>query len=234
MPPILAYLSGGFQYITPDLVFPIKTVIIIAIIIADEGAIGSGAFIQPMKRSRTNSVFLKPVLLVLAFAATGPRAIDAQENRSSTVRLFRLDGSFSADLPVKIDSEAKSQEIGFSLLSARLEADQMSFLTRVRSVLTVANRDANQRIIEMEWRLDIYDEALRTLSQRVLQSDKVKIYPGETASASANFGAVLPDRMVILFQLVRVSFADGPAWSSPRLCSLGGDLRTISCKSREN
>src|SRR6185436_15284865 len=148
MPPILAYLSGGFQYITPDLVFPIKTVIIIAIIIADEGAIGSGAFIQPMKRSRTNSVFLKPVLLVLAFAATGPRAIDAQENRSSTVRLFRLDGSFSADLPVKIDSEAKSQEIGFSLLSARLEADQMSFLTRVRSELTIANRDANQRIIE--------------------------------------------------------------------------------------
>lgn len=198
------------------------------------GAIGSGTFIQPMKRSRTNSVFLKPALLVLALAATGPQAIDAQENRSSTVRLFRLDGSFSADLPVKIDSEAKSQEIGFSLLGARLEADQMSFLTRLRSVLTIANRDANQRIIEMEWRLDIYDEALRSLSQRVLQSDKVKIYPGETAAASAKFGAVLPDRMVILFQLVRVSFADGPAWSSPRLCSLGEDLRTISCKSREN
>jgi hypothetical protein len=37
MPPILAYVSGGFQYIAPDLVFQVKTVIIIAVIIADEG-----------------------------------------------------------------------------------------------------------------------------------------------------------------------------------------------------
>ena len=187
-----------------------------------------------MKRSRIDSLFLKSALLVLVLAANGPQAINAQENRSSAVRLFRLDGSFSTDLPAKFDSEAKLQELGFSLLGARLETDQMGFLTRLRSVLTIANSAANRRIIEMEWQLDIYDEALGSVSQRVLQSDKVNIYPGETAAASVKFGAVLPDRMVVLFQLVRVSFADGPAWSSSQLCSLGKDLRTISCKSKEN
>lgn len=187
-----------------------------------------------MKGGLTDSPFLKSALLVLAIVAIGPQAIDAQENRSSVVRLFRLDGSFSTDLPVKIDSEGNSQEFEFSLLGARLESDQMGFLTRLRTVLTIANSASNRRITEMEWRLDVYDEALRTLSQRVLQSDKVKIYPGETAAASAKFGAVLPDRMVVLFQLVRVSFADGPAWSPTQVCSLGKDLRTISCKSKEN
>ena len=183
--------------------------------------------------SRNDPLFLKPALLVLALVAIGPQAIDAQENRSSTVRLLRLDGSLSTDLPVKIDSKANSQEFGFSLLSVRLEADEMGFLTRLRSVLTMAN-SAQRRVIEMEWQLDIYDEALNSLSQRLLQSDKVNIYPGETAAASAKVGAVLPDRMVVLFQLVRVSFADGPAWSSPEVCSLGKDLRTISCKSKQN
>ena len=178
------------------------------------------------------SEFLKQALLVLLLAATGMKTTYAQESHGNVVRLFRLDGSFSTELPVKIDSEEKLEDFGFTLRSARLEADNMSFLTRLRSVLTIANSDAKRRITEVEWRLDVYDEALRSLSQRVLQVDKVNIYAGETAVASAKFGAVLPDRMVVLLQLNRIVFADGSAWSPTEQCSLGEDLRTISCKSK--
>jgi hypothetical protein len=99
-------------------------------------------------------------------------------------------------------------------------------------VLTIANSDAKRRITEVEWRLDVYDEALRSLSQRVLQTDKVNIYAGESAVASAKFGAVLPDRMIVLLQIIKVSFDGGSAWSPTEQCSLGEDLRTISCKSK--
>jgi hypothetical protein len=170
--------------------------------------------------------------LIGVLVAMAPNATHAQENRASPVLLFRLDGTFSSELPVKFKSEGYSETRGFTLRKARLEADSMGFLTRLRSVLTLANGDPTRRITEAEWRLDVYDEALRTFSQRVLQTDKVNIYPGETAAASAKFGAVLPDRMVVLLQLIRVSFADGSAWSSSKECSLGGDLRTVSCKSK--
>jgi hypothetical protein len=179
-----------------------------------------------------NSGFLKQALLVLLLAATGLKTTYAQENHANVVRLFRLDGSFSTELPGKIDSEGKLEDVGFTLRSARLEADNMSVLTRLRSVLTISNVVATRRITEVEWRLDVYDEALRSLSQRVPQTDKVNIYAGETGVASAKFGAVLPDRMVVLLQLSRVVFADGSAWSPTEQCSLGEDLRTISCKSK--
>lgn len=179
-----------------------------------------------------NSGFLKQALLILLLAAMGLKTNYAQENHANVVRLFRLDGSFSTELPVKISSEEKTEGFGFILRNARLEADNMSFLTRLRSVLTIANVGATRRITEVEWRLDVYDEALRSLSQRVPQADKVNIYAGETAGASAKFGAVLPDRMTILLQLIRVSFDDGSAWSPTEQCSLGTDLRTVSCKSK--
>ena len=175
--------------------------------------------------------FPKQALLVLLLVATSVHTTGAQENRSSVVRLFKLDGTFGTVLPVKINSEGKT-DVGFTLRDARLEAESMGFLTRLRSVLTVANSDSARRITEVEWRLDVYDEALRSLSQRVLQTDKVNIYAGETGVASAKFGAVLPDRMVVLLQLIRVSFADGSVWLPTEQCSLGEDLRTISCKSR--
>ena len=182
--------------------------------------------------SGANSRFPKTALLVFLVAAMVLKTTYAQETPGNFARLFRLDGSFSTELPVKISSEEKSQDYGFTLRSARLEADNMSFLTRLRSVLTIANSDAQRRITEVEWRLDVYDEALRSLSQRVLETDKVNIYAEETAVASAKFGAVLPDRMIVLLQLIRVSFVDGSAWSPTELCSLGEDLRTISCKSK--
>jgi hypothetical protein len=178
------------------------------------------------------SGFPKHALLVLLLVATSVQTTGAQENRSSVVRLFKLDGTFGTELPAKINSADKSEDYGFTLRSARLEADNMSVLTRLRSVLTIANSDARRRITEVEWRLDVYDEALHSLSQRVLQTDKVNIYAGESAVASAKFGAVLPDRMVVLLQLSRVAFVDGSAWSPTEQCSLGEDLRTISCKSK--
>ncbi len=174
----------------------------------------------------------KQALLVLLLVATSVHTTGAQESRSSVVRLFKLDGSFGTELPAKTNSADKSEGFGFTLRSARLEAESMGFLTRLRSVLTVANSDNARRITEVEWRLDVYDEALRSLSQRVLQTDKVSIYAGETGVASAKFGAVLPDRMVVLLQIIRVSFVDGSAWSPTEQCSLGEDLRTVSCKSK--
>lgn len=172
------------------------------------------------------------IMLSCLLAATMLRATVAQTDGSDLVRLFRLEGAFSEELAAKHSPEHKSKSLGFALTAARLEADNIGFLTRLRALLTIANVDASLRITEVEWRLDVYDASLRSVSARVLQADKVNIYAGETAAASAKFGAVLPDRMVVLLQLIRVSFDDGSAWSSMEECSLGEDLRTVSCKAR--
>ena len=160
-----------------------------------------------------------------------PGAHYIQSDGLRTVWLFKLEGTFSEELPVKRDSDHKSANPGFLLTRARLEADNFGFSTRLRSMLTITNGNDKQRITEVEWRLDVHDASVRSVSVRVLQSEKVKIYAGETAVASAKFGAVLPDRMVVLLQLSKVSFADGSAWLAEEECELGEDLRTISCKS---
>src|SRR6266702_4745416 len=99
--------------------------------------------------SSAESGFPKQALLVLLLVATSIHRTGAQESRSSFVRLFKLDGSFGTELPAKINSADNSEDYGFTLRSARLEADNMSFLTRLRSVLTIANRDAKRRITEV-------------------------------------------------------------------------------------
>ncbi|MFY9611618.1 MAG: hypothetical protein WAU45_23770 [Blastocatellia bacterium] len=185
-----------------------------------------------MNQSGKISGFLKPALLVIMLAATALQTTDASENNSSHVRLLRLEGSSSKELSASFDSPDHSETPGFTLRDARLDADSMAFLTRLRSVLTIHNAETGQRITEVEWQLDIHDEALRSLSHRVLQTQKLNIYPGETGAASAKLGAILPDRMIVLLQLVRVSFADGSAWLAPVQCGLGEDLRTVSCGSR--
>ena len=184
-----------------------------------------------MKNTAATSLLRLALLAVFVVAIAFPRTA-AQENPSPTVRLFRLDGSLGTELPVKVNSEDNSENFGIKLRDARLEADSMRFFTRLRSVITISNTDTTRRIIEVEWRLDVYDEALRSLSQRVLQSEKLNIYSGETAKASARFGAVLPDRMIVLLQLVRVSFADGSSWRPRADCALGEDLRAVSCNSK--
>jgi hypothetical protein len=187
---------------------------------------------RPVNRNSGALGFLKLLSLGFLVVATALTTTSAQENRSSLVRLFQLNGTFGAERPAKINSYERTEPLAFSLIGARLEADNLGFLTRLRSVLTVENGDAKRTITEVEWRLDIYDEALGSLSQRALQADKVNIYPGETAAASSRFGAVLPDRMVVLLQLVRVSFTDGSAWSPAAECALGRDLKTVTCKSK--
>jgi len=180
---------------------------------------------------RAGTRLLKHAVVVAMFVSSAwPQSSHAQANQSM-IRLFRLDGSFCSELPAKITTDNDLETPEFRLTVASLEADSRGFLTRLRSVLTLSNGD-KRRITEIEWRLDIYDEALRSLSQRVLQSEKVSVYPGDTARASAKFGAVLPDRMIVLLQVVRVTFADGSAWSPAAECSLGDDLRTISCKAK--
>jgi len=185
-----------------------------------------------LRDGRPKSDWRKQVLLAVLLVVTSLRTASAQDTHSKVVWLFRLEGSFGAELPAKIDTGHTPETPGFTLRGVRLEAESMGFLTRLRSVVTLANATGNRRITEVEWRLDVHDEALRSHNLRVLQSEKVNIYPGETAEASSKFGAVLPDRMIVLLQLVRVSFADGPAWTPSVECVLGQDLRTASCKSK--
>jgi len=170
------------------------------------------------------------ITMTCLLAATVPGAAVAQTDGSNLVRLFKLEGTFSEELPAKNGSEQKSEPSGFALTAARLEADSFGFLTRLRALLTIANVDASRRITEVEWRIDVYDSSLRSANARVVQSAKTNIYAGETGVVSEKFGAVLPDRMIVLLQLTRVSFADGSAWSSPQECWLGDDFRTVSCK----
>ena len=184
-----------------------------------------------MNQSGKIAGFVKPALLAIILAATAHHTTDASENRSN-IRLLRLEGSSSSELPASTSSPDNSVAPSFTLVEAKLDNDSTGFLARLRSVLTIHNGDTGQRITEVEWQLDVYDEALRSRSLRVLQTHKLNIYPGETAAASAKFGAILPDRMIVLLQMVKVSFSDGSTWLAPVQCELGEDLRTVSCKSR--
>ena len=146
-------------------------------------------------------------------------------------RLFRLEGSSGREVAAKAKSVDKPKSPGFSLVSARLENDGMGALARIRTTLTIANQET-RRITEVEWRLDVFDASVGNSTNRVVQSEKINIYSGETANVSARFGAVLPDRMVILLQVIRVTFAEGPSWVPSKECSLEPDLNTITCESR--
>jgi len=155
----------------------------------------------------------------------------AQTENSALFRLFKLEGTYSEELSANPKSPNKQNAPGFSLVSARLENDGMGALAKLRSTLTIANEDS-RRITEVEWRLDIFDSSIGNANKSVLQSEKKNIYSGETANLSSRFGAVLPDRMVILLQVTRVSFVEGPSWSPSKECSLESDLRTVSCEAR--
>lgn len=156
---------------------------------------------------------------------------NAQTENSPIFRLFRLEGTYSEELAASPKSPNKQNSSGFSLVSARLENDGIGALAKVRSTLTIAN-EGNRRITEVEWQLDIFDASIGNASNSVAQSEKKNIYSGETANVSARFGAVLPDRMVILLQITRISFVEGPPWSPSKECSLEPDLKTVTCESK--
>jgi len=147
-------------------------------------------------------------------------------------RLFRLEGSSGQEVAAKAKSVDKQSSPGFSLVGARLENDGMGALARIRTTLTIANQDSTRRITEVEWRLDVFDVSVGNSATTVVQSEKINIYSGETANVSARFGAVLPDRMVILLQVTRVAFAEGLSWLPSKECSLEPDLKTVTCESR--
>ena len=154
---------------------------------------------------------------------------NSQIENSPIFRLFKLEGTYSEELSANPKSSIKQNSPGFSVVSARLENDGMGALAKLRSTLAIAN-DGSRRITEVEWQLDIFDASIGNASRSVTQSEKKNIYPGETANVSARFGAVLPDRMVILLQVTRVSFVEGPPWSPSKECSLEQDLKTVTCE----
>jgi hypothetical protein len=147
-------------------------------------------------------------------------------------RLFRLEGSSGQEVAAKAKSVDKQSSRGFSLVSARLENDGMGALARIRTTLTIANQNSTRRITEVEWRLDVFDASVGNSTNQVIQSETKNIYSGETANVSARFGGILPDRMVILLQLTRIAFDEGPDWTPSRLCSLEPDFSTVSCESK--
>jgi hypothetical protein len=170
-------------------------------------------------------------MLIAQTAATIIGAPPLQRERSKLFYLFRVDGTFSEELSAGTVSDHSKDFPGFQLTAARLEDDSRAFLSRLKSSLTIAN-NGDKRITEVAWRIDVYDASVRSFSASVLQTCKINIYPGETGVASEKFGAVLPDRMIVLLQLRRVSFADNTSWSSSEECSLAGDLKTVDCKSK--
>ena len=159
--------------------------------------------------------------------------IQSQTNSQMPIRLFRLEGTFSEEIAAKISRDNKGeQNSGFNLSQARLEADSLGSLTRIRTILNIVNVDPTRRITEVEWRLDIFDAQLRSASASVAQIEKINIYAGETGSPSAKFAAVLPDKMIVLLQVSRVTFADGSVWSAAENCSLASDFKSVSCTSK--
>jgi len=154
---------------------------------------------------------------------------NAQAENAPIFRLFKLEGTYSEEFAANSKSPTKQNALGFSVVSARLENDGMGALARLRSTLTIAN-EGSSRITEVEWRLDIFDASIGNASRSVVQSEKKNIYSGETANVSARIGAVLPDRMVILLQVTRVTFVEGLSWSPSKECSLESDLRTVTCE----
>jgi len=180
---------------------------------------------------------LKPILigivigltLITQAAASIVGATPSQRERSKPFYLFRLDGTFGEELSVEAVSDHLMDSPGFQLTAARIEDDSLGFLSRIKSSLTIANR-GDKRITEVAWRIDVYDASVRSFSAGVVQICKINIYPGETGVASEKFGAVLPDRMVILLQLSRVSFDDNTSWSPSAECLLAGDLKTVECR----
>ena len=197
------------------------------------GILQSTGFKMPEQTLKRHIPRLTIGAIFIGLLATAAPRIDGwEENNSRLVWLFRLEGAFSEELPIETGSDDKIENPGFILREARLEADNGGSFTRLRALLTIANNAPRRRITDVEWRLDVYDASLRSVSARVVQKDKLNIYPGESAVASARMGAVLPDRMVVLLQITRVAFADGPAWLVAKECSLGEDLRTVTCKSK--
>jgi len=148
---------------------------------------------------------------------------NAQPENAPIFRLFKLEGTYSEELAANSKSPTKQNVPGFSVVSARLENDGMGALAKLRSTLTITNEDS-RRITEVEWRLDIFDASIGNANRSVVQSEKKNIYSGETANVSARFGAVLPDRMVILLQVTRVAFVEGPSWSPSMECLLESNL----------
>ena len=113
------------------------------------------------------------IMLVGLLVLAAPHTSDLQEKDSNLVRLFRLDGTFSEELSGKIKSDGKSRNPGFALSTARLEADNFGFLTRLRVLLTIANGVGGTRITEVEWRVDVYDATLHSASARFLQEKRI-------------------------------------------------------------
>ena len=168
--------------------------------------------------------------LIIQMTATGIAA-PSQREGSKLYYLFRLEGTFGEEIAGETVSDYSIEHPEFALTAVRLEDDGLGVLSRLRSLLTI-NNSGNRRITEVVWRLDVHDTSVRSFSASVVQTCKINIYPGETAVASEKFGAALPDKMVVLLQLLRVSFEDGSVWSSPGECLLGKDLKTVSCRSR--
>ena len=185
---------------------------------------------RPLTPNRSLGRIVIGLTLIIQMTATGIAA-PSQRESSKPYYLFRLEGTFGEELAGETVSDYSIEHPEFALTAARLEDDSLGVLSRLRSLLTI-NNTGNKRITEVVWRLDVHDASVRSFSASVVQTCKINIYPGETAVASEKFGATLPDKMVVLLQLLRVSFEDGSVWSSPGECQLGKDLKTVACQKR--
>lgn len=170
-------------------------------------------------------------LLALSLAAMFcSHPLFGQEDRSDIARVLRLDGLSGTEVRMTIIVKGRPSPSLVGLRDVRIDAEGTGFLARFRFSLAVVNRDPARTVAELEWRLDVYDQDYRILSRSLLLNGKVKISPGGSGTASVRFGATLPDRMLVLAQLARVTFSDGSTWTSPAQCRLGDDLKSVTCE----
>ena len=185
---------------------------------------------RPVIRRRVSRRLIQTLAVYQLFVFAWAPSFHAQENSRRVVFLVRVDGSFGRLVPAQILWSGEKSETVVTIDRIRIEVDSLGFLSRLRSEFVVTNNDKSRKIKEAEWRLDIYDESIRNLSRRVLLTDKVRVDPGASSPVRAKFGAVLPDRMLVLLQLTRINFLDGSAWSPNAQCELEPDFVTIRCK----
>lgn len=185
------------------------------------------SFVVPLVRWLATLRNLLALSLAAMFCA---QPLLTQEGRSDLARLLRLDGLSGTEVRVTITVKGPPSAPLVALRDARIDAEGMGFLARYRSSLTVVNHDPGRTVAGLEWRLDVYDEDYRILSRSLLLDGEVKISPGASGTASVRFGATLPDRMVVLAQLARVTFSDDSTWTPLAQCRLGDDLKSVTCE----
>jgi hypothetical protein len=98
--------------------------------------------------------------------------------------------------------------------------------------LEVQNIDTRKIISAVDIQVDVFDSTRRTHVDKLFLSGEASIKPSKKGSVRAEFTATLPTENVVLFQITKVTYADGSTWSPSVECKATDDLKAIECKAK--